>query len=44
MVSREDFIVYRLLDQNIPDELTLHLIAEREVIPLQTEWRVPLSK
>ncbi|WP_342581291.1 DUF4179 domain-containing protein [Ureibacillus sp. FSL W7-1570] len=30
--------------EEIPDELTLHLIAEREVIPLQTEWRVPLSK
>ena len=28
--------------QDIPEELTLHLIAEIEAIKLEQEWRVPL--
>ncbi|WP_421663250.1 DUF4179 domain-containing protein [Lysinibacillus telephonicus] len=33
-------ITYEL--QDIPEEMTLHLIAETEAIKLENEWRVPL--
>lgn len=28
----------------VPEEITLHIVAETEVIPLEKEWRVPLNK
>jgi len=28
--------------QEVPEELTLHLIAEIEAIELEQEWRIPL--